>query len=247
MKTLFLYLLTYISFNTFGQNPTKGHFQNEVPTVSEGFIKEIDENGDTILEFEYNANNLSLNSPDKVVKKYKGNPYFGNKLFAGTVTLKGSEPSPGFIGFNVVKGVIYYSPDKNTRAIELTPPRFTLDSLVFQRMDDKVAGAKKYYYNIALEGEPMLLIQHSGSFSNTKDKIEIAYGITPGSKYEGKFVKTEEYFFVINNKLVPVKTKNSFFKSMGPYGHKAKSIVSKQNLDLNKGQDIVKLAMQLNR
>ncbi len=247
MKIPILVFLSYICTSALGQNPTKGNFQNPVEMVAEGYIKEVDENGDSILEFDFGQNNLAPYESAKVVKKYKGNPYYGNQWYWGTVTLKGSEPSPGYIGFNVVNEVIYFSTDKDTRAIELTPPKFELDGLVFLRLDDRIEGAKNHYYNILVEGEPMLLKQHTGSFSSTKDRVSFLYGITAKSEYEGKFKKSEDYCFVVGQKIVPVKPKKFDLKSLGPFATKAKTLITQYELDLKNNKDIVRLAELLNQ
>ncbi|SOE23059.1 hypothetical protein SAMN06298216_3450 [Spirosomataceae bacterium TFI 002] len=247
MKFITIFLLSFIGLNSFGQNTTTGYFLNEVGMSAEGSTIEVNANGDTILVSNYNGNNLALNTPSTLVKKYMGTPYYGNKWYLGTVTMEGSDPSPGLVGFNVVKGVIYYSPDKNTQAIELSPPKFALDGLIFQQMNKEIQGAKKYYYNVLVEGEPMLIKQHTGKYSSTKDGVDVAYGTSSSNEFEGKFEKYEDYYFVIQKTLVLVKPKKSFAKAMGPYHHKVKEIVSKYNLDLSLPNDIIKLAHLLNQ
>lgn len=247
MKLAIFSFLILIVSTTFGQNPTMGYFVNEVGMAAEGSSIEVDVNGDTILVSDYSGNNLSLNTPSKLVKKYKGTPYFRNKWFQGTVTLDGSEPSEGLIGFNVVKGVIYYSPDKNTQAIELTPPKFALDGLVFRQFDDEISGANKYYYNVVVDGEPILLRQHTGKYTSITDKVDAAYGNSSNTEFVGKFEKYEDYYFVVQKSLVLVKPKKSFVKSLGPYEGRAKELIAKHKLNLKKGSDIVQLAKLLNQ
>jgi hypothetical protein len=114
-------------------------------------------------------------------------------------------------------------------------------------MNNRIPGAKKYFYNVIVDGDVMLLLQHRGKFTNKKDKTEIAYGIIPISGYEGKFEKFEDFYFVINNKLVLVSTKKSFIKSLGPYSHSTKAFLDEYKLDLTNKQDIITLAKLLNR
>jgi hypothetical protein len=237
------------SLNGFSQSQTQstGYFLNEVGMSASGSTIEVTQEGDTILVSDYSGQNLSLNTISSLVKKYKGTPYYRNKWFQGTATMKGFEPSPGLIGFNVVKSVIYYSPNKNIEAVEMMPKTFTLDGLVFTNFDDDFAGANNYYYNKVVDGEPMLLKQHSGRYTATQDDVDAAYGNSSTTEYVGKFEKFETYYFVVQKTLIKVSNKKSFIRSMGPYESRVKELISKNNLDLKDTKDIVKLAELLNQ
>lgn len=228
------------------QTRETSYFLNQLSTASTGSEVRVNDKGDTILVSTYGGANVQLNTQMRMEVKYLGTPYYRNLWFKGQARLKGGEPSKGVLAFNVVKGVVYFaSQGSNLPAIEVKPERFALDGLVFYNFEDVYEGASTFYYNILVNSEPKLLKQYSGRYVQTKGDVEDAYGDSSTQEYEGKFLKEEAYYFVIQNQLVLVNRKKSFIKSLGPYEQKAKKIVQQEKLNLKKQSDIIKLAEML--
>ena len=73
-----------------------------------------------------------------------------------------------------------------------------------------------------------------------------SYGANPQGDYEGSFEKLAKYYVVIQKQLILVSNKNRFYKALGPFVKKAKTISESLDLDLRKEAAILKLVSSLN-
>jgi hypothetical protein len=229
------------------QSQNSSFFLNEINLKSSSSQIEVTPKGDTIMVANFEGNDLLSQSTRGGTKKYIGTPFYGNRWYPGTASMYSDDKSKGMMAFNVVKNVIYYSPDNETDPIEIAPQQFILNGQEFKKMNLEVPKAGDYYYHILVDGEVRLVRQYTGKYVPLIEKEEKAYTNTKENEYEGKFVKETTDYFVLGSELILIEKKNKLIKNLGSVGQKAEIIIDTEKINLKKTADLIKLTQALNK
>lgn len=227
------------------QNSTAAYFMDKINSASTGSRIEVNAKGDTILISEYKTGNVKLNSQQTFERHYLGTPYLNNGWYNGKMVLKGGEPVEGLMAYDLVRKSVYFSKNQHSQAIELKPDEFSINGLNFSKFNDEIEGSGNDFYETLVTSQPMLLKVYDCSYTPVKSDVDNGYGSSSAKAYEGEYSKKEKYYLVVNKKLILVKKKKSFLKSLGRYSSPAIAFVSKEKLNLKSQADIIHLATYL--
>lgn len=249
MKKLTSLLLLICPLTVLGQAQSDSYFVNDLEMKSSRTEIKVTEKGDTIMVAYFDGNDFVNQSTRSDLRKYIGTPYYRNQWFPGTASVSKNDVSKGLLAFDVVNNQLRFAIDDKNASLEIEPYSFEIDGLTFKKLEKEVEKAGKFYYNILSDSDkdPLLVKQHTGTYFPLQDKTERAYETTKSKEYAGKFVKKENYFFIIGADMIAVSKKKSFFKALGTYGDKAQKLVTSNKLNLKNAQDIVKLGKLMNQ
>jgi hypothetical protein len=247
MKIFLKFSLLFFAstLGTLGQNKQKLYFMDQLKIQSSDSRIEKNKDGIAILISEYRGENVKLQSRMDMTRTYLGTPYFGDQWFMGHMSFTVGKDVSGVMAYNMVNSTLYYSLNENVQAVEVKPNIFTLNGVTFQTLDSEFKGTAGHYYEILSNGEPKLLKQHIGKYIQLNATDGSTYGSNSQDDYEGSFEKIAKYYLVIQKELVLVSNKKRFYKSMGPYAKKGKTISDEKHLDMRKEEDILKLVSSL--
>jgi hypothetical protein len=247
MRSYYFGILFIVSsFSVAAQSQSSAFFVNDLNLKSSSSQIEVTPKGDTIMVAYFEGNDVLNQSTRGGSKKYIGTPFYGNRWLPGTASMNATDESKGMMAFNVVKNVISYSPDNETKPIDIAPFKFILNGVEFRKLNLEVPKAGPYYYTVLQEGEIQLVRQYAGKYVPIVEREEKAYTNTKEKEYEGKFVKETSDYLIIGSELIPVEKKAKLLKNLGSLSNKAEAIIKSEKIDLDKTEDLIKFTKSLN-
>jgi len=242
MKNIFLFFSIFSFFNAISQDDSNRIFNNSrnYDRASDANI-EINNRGDTTMIYDFklfqnNGGNFPLLD---YTKTYRNTPFYNNKWYGSQIFTNDGKKVKGLIAFNIQANSLLFTKSTDEKPIEIKPNEFTLDGKTFRKYKDVYGQAGDIYYEQLVHGEIQIFKQYFCSLNtNTFNGYQSSH-----NGYDGEFDKEERYFTVYANKMTRI---GNNYKVFGLFGPQAKAYAKKENLKLNRENDLIKIANYIN-